>query len=325
MNFPIGGYFELELQRGCGHFHKDLIKVNSGRHALEYILLFRGLRKIYLPAFNCGVLLEPIKRIGLEYAFYNVDRNLEIVNIPEIHSKKEAILYTNYFGYKDKYIKKLELLCSNIILDYSQSFFSTPSKVYDCFYSPRKFFGVPDGGYVSMARDNFYHNAIELQKSISHKRIDHLIKRIDQTPEEGYSDFQLANTSLSNEKLLGMSKLTDRLLCSIDYKAVRLSRRINYEMLHSQLEGINGCKLHENYTGDPFTYVFEVENGEDVRKDLISNKVYSAKYWPDILGEEYLNQYEKEFIQNLIHLPIDHRYGKDDMFYLVKLMQSILV
>ena len=43
---PIGGYFELELRKG-EEYHKEAIRLNSGRNAFEYVLL----EKILLTRF----------------------------------------------------------------------------------------------------------------------------------------------------------------------------------------------------------------------------------------------------------------------------------
>ena len=37
----LGGYFELELPKKT-EFHKDAVRLNSGRNALEYILLAKS-------------------------------------------------------------------------------------------------------------------------------------------------------------------------------------------------------------------------------------------------------------------------------------------
>ena len=43
----IGGYFQLETNDFGSIFHDKAIAVNSGRNALEYILLSNNYRKIY--------------------------------------------------------------------------------------------------------------------------------------------------------------------------------------------------------------------------------------------------------------------------------------
>ena len=69
----IGGYFGLELR--SKEFHKDAIRLNTGRNALEYILLANSYKK-YLPCFTCNVLLEPIKKLNIQVVFYSINKSL---------------------------------------------------------------------------------------------------------------------------------------------------------------------------------------------------------------------------------------------------------
>ena len=73
---PIGGYFELELPN-FSEYHRNAIRLNTGRNALEYILRVREYKRIFIPYFTCDVLLQPIRKLGLQFEFYRIDDNLE--------------------------------------------------------------------------------------------------------------------------------------------------------------------------------------------------------------------------------------------------------
>ena len=143
----IGGYFGLELQVGES-YHKNLTALNTGRNAFEYILRARGYQHVFIPYYTCDVLLEPLRSLNIAYDFYSIDEKLEPVSLTGINNNS-AYLYTNYFGLKTGYIKQLAALIPNLIVDASQAFFDKPLIGIDTFYSPRKFFGLPDGGYAS--------------------------------------------------------------------------------------------------------------------------------------------------------------------------------
>ncbi|MES2779041.1 MAG: hypothetical protein V4651_03990, partial [Bacteroidota bacterium] len=72
----IGGYFELELSVKDS-FHKDAIALNTGRNALEYLLLANSYSKIYLPYYSCEALLEPMVKLNIAYEFYPINNDLE--------------------------------------------------------------------------------------------------------------------------------------------------------------------------------------------------------------------------------------------------------
>ena len=89
----------------------------------EYILKANNYIKIYIPFYTCDVILEPIKRLGLCYEFYSIDSNLEpIFDLNNVRDQ-EVLLYTNYFGLKETFIKNICGRYENLIIDNAQSFF----------------------------------------------------------------------------------------------------------------------------------------------------------------------------------------------------------
>lgn len=198
---PIGGYFSLELPH-YEEYHKDAIRLNTGRNCLEYILRARGYKKVYIPYYTCDVVLEPFKKLGVPYEYYHDNIHLEIRD--EIALKAgEALLYTNYYGLKQRYTEKLAKQYGNsLIVDNTQAFYAKPIKGIDTFYTCRKFFGVPDGAYLYT--DKLLD--VELEQDQSYERMLSLTKRIDLSPEAGYQDFQNISKSLVGQPIKRMSK-----------------------------------------------------------------------------------------------------------------------
>ena len=304
---PIGGYFGLEIQQK-GSYYNDLIALNSGRNAFEYILRARKCRHIYIPYYTCDVLLEPIHKLNIPYEFYSVNERLEPETLAGININS-SFLYTNYFGLKSAYIKKLTAFLPNLIIDAAQAFFDLPLPGMDTFYSPRKFFGLPDGGYVSC--DIKLPDDFEEDHSVD--RVFHLVNRIDQSAEKGYAAFKISDASLCNQPIKKMSKFTIALLKGIDYPLCLNNRNENFRFLHSRLKDKNVFQwLNEESVNGPMIYPFyTVDKG--LRKKLIENKIYVATYWPNIPGWVKEDSLEYNLNQYLLPLPIDHRYGKTEM------------
>jgi len=299
----IGGYFELDLRKGA-EYHQGAIRLNSGRNAFEYILLAKKYKKVYLPSYICEVMLEPIDKLNLAYEFYNINEQLEPVFNYNRIGEDETFLYTNYFGIKGQLLKKLSIECRNLIIDNSQAFFESPIPQIDTFYSPRKFFGVPDGAYL------FTNQLLKIQllhdKSFS--RFSHLIKRIDEGAEEGYDDFKTNDTSLNGQPIKKMSKLTQALLCNIDYsKAIKIRKR-NFQFLHEHLQYSNELILNEVYDYKPMVYPYLTAKGNILKQKLIQNKIFIATYWSNSENWGNKNLYEEYLFQNLLPIPIDQRY-----------------
>lgn len=314
MSLPeaIGGYFELELPRGEA-YHKDLLALNSGRNALEYILRARGYQHISIPYYTCDVLLEPIRKLNIKYDFYSLNEYLEPETLPATNAAS-AFLYTNYFGLKAAYIQKLSSIIPNLIVDACQAFFYKPLKGIDTFYSPRKFFGVPDGGYVSC--DIKLQNDFPVDISID--RFSHLLIRIDKCAEAGYEDFKYDDASLCNQPIKKISKLTRALLNSIDYQTSLNKRNENFLYLHSFLKDKNSLQwLEEDSIDGPMIYPFYSTNPE-LRKTLIDHQIYVAKYWPNVFDRVAKESNEYKYYENLMPLPIDQRYDEKELNFIIK-------
>ena len=138
----IGGYFELELSESI-EYHSELLKFNSGRNALKYILKARQPKKVFIPNYICNSVIEPLEELKINYEFYNVNKYFEIAQNITLKDS-EIIFYVNYFALKLDYIKGLaNKYNNNLIVDNTQAFFQKPFKDIDTIYSPRKFFPLP--------------------------------------------------------------------------------------------------------------------------------------------------------------------------------------
>lgn len=315
----IGGYFGLELNKGS-EYYPSAIKLNSGRHCLEYILLLRQYSKVWIPFFTCDVILQPIEKLGLVYEFYHINECLEPLFDFDDLSESDGFIYTNYFGMKDRYIQNLPKR-SNIIIDNSQAFYSKPISNYDTFYSPRKFFGVPDGGYLFTYDDSSMDQ--DYQQSISYRRFSHLLKRLDLGAEKGYRDFKENDNQLSNECIMKMSSLTQRILSSINYEYIIEKRINNFNHYHQELASYNllPYDLFEINSGVPLVYPLLIEDVK-VRERLISKKIFVAQYWPNVIDWTDFKSIEHCFASNILALPVDQRIGHSDVDCILDLLSS---
>ncbi len=315
---PIGGYFEFELPAGNLTAIPSGVLVNSGRHALEYIIQALGnrIKTIWLPYYTCEVVLEPIRRLGIDYNFYSISEKFEIDDAIEL-SEGEYIIANNYFGIKDSYISGLvQKYKDRLIIDNAQAFYSKSQPESNQIYSPRKFFGVPDGGIVSSE----YSIDKELPEGFSYGRCSHLLKRLDKDAGFGYTDFKANDRQIKNEVLTRMSKLTKRLLSTIDFDYVRNKRRANYKFLHNTFASTNRLELPDaNSFACPMVYPYLTDD-PTLRNRLIENGIFVATYWPNVLEWCEKSSVEYHLAQMLIPLPIDQRYNEEDMQRIINLI-----
>lgn len=306
----IGGYFELETNDFVSVYHDNAIAVNSGRNALEYILLANKYTKIYLPYYTCDVSLQPIKKLNIDFEFYYLDKDF----FPKLDSIDEsaALLFVNYFGLMENKISILKEKYKNLIIDNAQAFYSMPIDSVPTFYSPRKFFGLADGGFA------YSNKELELDMKIdkSGDRISHLMVRVEDGAEEGYKLFQENDNKLNDMPLRRMSKLTNKLLRNIDFDSVREIRNENFITLHKALKSENEFTqiIEKSDINGPMVYPFLKKGNDKLRQQLISKKVFVARYWPNVIDWTNTEDgFEKHLYDNLIPLPIDQRWNKEDM------------
>lgn len=315
----IGGYFELELRRG-EHYHRDAIYLNSARSCFEYILLARKYKKVYIPYYTCEVMLQPLKRHHIAYEFYSINENLEPVD-QKVLSIDEAFLYTNYFGLKQCVVTNLlAIYGKQLIVDNAQAFYAPHICGIDTFYSPRKFFGVADGGllYTDCVLEQ------SLFQDLSYTRMQHLLERIDEGAESGYISFRENDDALDDQAISKMSKLTDKILCGIDYDDVRKRRRDNFIYLHQSLQQNNYLRLELQLDDIPMFYPFYTED-PGLRARLITEKIYVATYWCNVLDWCKPRDWEYALVNHVIPLPIDQRYGVEDMKFIIAVIKNNVI
>jgi hypothetical protein len=315
----IGGYFEIELPKKS-HYYPDLLQLNSGRSCLDYILRVKKYSKIYLPFYICGVVLEPIIRMGVNYEYYSIDENFKIKSSIDLLDD-EVLLYVNYFGLMDDYIKELSNSYNNLIIDNAQAFYSRPiTDDIITYYSPRKFFGVPDGGYLSI---NEKLNEKNIEQDISFKNAIFLFNRADMNAQSGYADFKKNEERIDRTELKLMSNLSQKILKSIDYNSIKKTRERNFKVIHKSLKKQNKIKIEKQKINGPMIYPFLIDK-RGLREFLISKNVFVAKYWDNVNDTCSFGSFEWKLANNLVAIPIDQRYDTPNIKYVISLVEEYL-
>jgi len=313
----IGGYFGLE-QLVSQEYYPELTALNSGRNALLYLLKARAVKKIHLPIYLCDSVRKMCIQNGFSYQLYHTDEHFQ----PQLEFKPccgEYLYIVNYFGQiPDEEILKWQQKYENIIVDNTQAFFQKPIAGIDTIYSCRKYFGVPDGAYLSTAAKLAETLAIDF----SNERMSHILGRFEKTAAEFYPHFMASDQSFTTEPLKFMSKLTHNLLGAIDYDRVCLKRNQNFIYLADALAGVNRIAL--TVPQGPFAYPLYVENGIEIRKLLAKKCLYIPTLWPNVLIESSRESTEYKFAANILPLPCDQRYGRDEMKFICQEIFQIL-
>jgi hypothetical protein len=316
----IGGFFELELppQRA---FYREMLALNSGRNCLVHLLRVKRIRSIHLPYFNCEVVHEAVRYFCPEVTinFYHVSTDFQ--PILDRGGNVECLFYVNYYALNDAVVPSSP---QYLVIDNAQALYSPPLAGGYSIYSPRKFVGVPDGGYLS-GDDS---DDPSLPSDISWPQSKHLLHRIDTTASSAYPDFQEACRSMRMRPLRRMSRLTTRILGSVDHGRVAETRRKNFSLLHGYLGPRNDLsslieKASARPSFVPLCYPLLTRDASHMRTALVRHKIYAPVYWPELRGSSALSPDEQTLVDDVLCLPIDQRYGEPEMLKVAGLVREL--
>jgi hypothetical protein len=188
-------------------------------------------------------------------------------------------------------------------------------------YSPRKFFGIPDGGYLITQCDV---PMPEEQDTGSVARFEPLIVRLDQGPEAGYEGIRAARATLRGQPPRRMSALTQRLLEHIDYRSASERRMRNYAHYHRVLGGHNALPVPADPAFAPLCYPFW-NHRADLHAELAAQRIFVAKYWPNIRGASGTqDDLEYRLSTQCLALPCDQRYGEAQIERVITALQEAM-
>ena len=335
----IGGEFSIavtDIQNAHnGHFDApDMYAYSSGRAALFQILKFlkqeKEISHVLLPDYLCSSVLVPIKVLGLEFSFYLINEQLELIesDYSERYKKGTVVLLINYFGLKDlssqiKYIRGIDenaIIVEDDVQAYYE--FKKPLDGVDFkFTSLRKTFAVPDGGLVKtechlpkvITPNTFgqYKAAAALLKSM----------REDNFNDEIYLElFEKGESLIDVEQECGMSKVAEKLYSFVNDDHVKVRRLNNAEYLISELKKIDIIPLLpliDNHV--PLFIPIILKNRDTVRRAMFNQEVFCPVHWP--LDGMILNKGEQMSKMEL-SLIGDQRYGRKEMDTIIRILKE---
>lgn len=309
----FGGYLPLELREGQELFDRyeeaKVARFNSGRAAITAAVKTVLPKKLYIPHYNCSVVREALTAAGFDFEYYFLDDNLE----PAVESigADDWLLYVHYFGtFSEEKIKKIADRFKNVIFDNTQAFYARPILDGNCMnvYSPRKFVGLVDGGYLVWGGSRTVSE--DYPQDVSWDRGSFLLKSVELGTNAAYRD-SLDSKACLADGIKKMSVLTWKMLKALDYDDLAERRDRNYRVLVERFKDINELKLPmEGFA--PFVYPLVIED-PDLRTKIVEKRIYASQWWKYLLDEVPEGSAEAWLSKWLLPLPVDHRYTEQDM------------
>lgn len=315
----IGGYLELERFPGRA-YHEGVVALNSGRGCLAYLAELRGIRAMWVPDYMCGCVPAYLSKIGVEVLTYRVGKGM----LPDYGSLEvsdgEWMLLADYYGQlrEGDVARALEASGGRLVVDETQGFFREPWEGADTFYTCRKWFGVADGAYL--ATSDGARLGGELPRDESHARMGFVLGRFERPASEFFAEASSNNDVFAEEPAKLMSPITENLLRAVDYGAARARSNANWDVLDEALSDINALELRK--PGGAFMYPLMVDGAQGIRKKLIQAKIYIPCLWPDV-GDD-AGRLAKSLSFDVLPLPVDQRYGKDEMVRILEVLRECL-
>ena len=300
-----GGYLPLELNNSGELFDRyenaRVARFNSGRSAVAAAVLSVCPERLFIPYYNCSVVREALEREGVAYRQYYLDD----------FGENDWLVYVNYFGTApEKKNAGIAAKYRNVIFDNTQAFYARPILDGNCMnaYSPRKFIGLVDGGYLVWSGSREVSEAYPLD--VSWERAGFLFKSAELGTNAAYRDNLESKVCLA-DGIKRMSVLTRKMLRSVDYDSLARVRDRNYRVLVDRLRRVNQLDLPmEGYA--PFVYPLLVED-PTLRKKVVDRKIYVPQWWKYLLDEVPADSVEARLSKWLLPVPVDHRYSVRDM------------
>lgn len=311
-----GGYLPFETCEKDDWFSRysgeDVLRTNSAKAAIYFAVKQSGAKKVLAPHYMCASVKNMLAQTGVETEYYFLDDAL----LPKLAGADPdtAVLLADYFGVLGARVRAAAERFPLVILDHSHAFFEEPVLRNGAYhiYSCRKFFGVPDGGYL-VGRGVYR----DLEPDLVSDRFSYLVTSFEQGTNAAYAEKQECDRSfLGNYK--GMSRLSRGMLSSVDYELVRRRREENFEHLHGLLRPYNELSGLLPQTAPAYLYPFLVENGSKLKRRLVEEHIYVPALWRELVCPQYEGTLEYRLSEDTVFLPVDQRYTKRDMEYLAE-------
>ena len=310
----IGGYLGLE-DYGGSPYHKGAVALDCARSCLEYLIELRGIRSMALPDLMCSAVPSACDYAGCAHRTYRVGEDL----LPDYGfdlAEGEWLYLADYYGTltAEAVADALDFAGGRVVVDEVQGFFRKPWEDADTIYTCRKFFGVPDGAYLA-TRDGAV-LARDLPICRSSARMMHVLGRPEDGASAHYAEYSLVEEGLGENGPEAMSEVTRRLLSGVDYRRVKAAREYNFAVLAEVLGQLN--LLDPGRPVGPYMYPFLVKDAGAARARLAARGMYVPTLWPNVLDEYSEGSIARRYAVNLLPLPVDQRYGEEDMRVLAK-------
>lgn len=310
-------------------------------------------KKCLMPAYMCDTVFIPFVRNGWELFFYHIGKDMKVdrTELEELIRREnpDLLFIHDYYGV-DTWAEFRTLFDEwkkngmRIMEDVTQAYYLNVGNTADYVIgSLRKWYAIADGGFATtnhvlfdeiVIKDDTF--ALERFKVLS-KKWDYLQKiqqkeseltkeqteELKQQKEEFLSGNRELEERLDNyENVTAISDISKGVLVLKDEEDAKACRRSNYRIL---AEGLKDKKCVLPVIKDPkeeavpLYFPVYMEDRDKLQEYLRNQDIYVPVLWPVAKENEPVLSKEEQYIfSHIAAIPMDQRYGKEDMERIVE-------
>lgn len=302
--------------------------------------------RFLLPSYLCPAVLQPLQNLGVAYDFYPVTDRLSTdwddVRRSTHSQHYTGLLFIPYFG-ATGYGAPLDDLFpdrenSFVIEDLAQAMLSPRAGHRGDYviYSPRKFFGLPDGGALIAKNnapapspptpgDGFFGLRLLAFRLRELFRCENLRDR-----KTHLSAFKAANQYLDAcTTAPAMSDCSVQLLERDDLQAARRRRCENFAFLREHWprhKRVIPLELPWHPSDVPLGFPVWAAKRDAFKSALIQRGIFPPVHWnlPEAVRTDTRFRASRELSEHILTIPCDQRYGTKEMNVVIRAVREIV-
>lgn len=320
----------------------DIAKERAGNKREDNdVEIGKYIYNVVVPSYVCDTVIDPAINHNIPITPYDINLDLELTGdqlastIEVNHA--DVVIFHQYYGFETAstilpVIKEYRNKGVKFVEDRTQNMFSTIKHLPVDYVvgSFRKWGAIADGGFCAKQTGNFcIDKPIEQdEEAVKNKDRAFRLKYAYMESDKGSKDeflkvYRVAEDTLDSEQhLYRMSDYSMyTFLNHFDVETVKENRIANYKTIYESIsENKNICILTQKPDANhvPLYFTFVSDDRDAIQLMLRDQDIYAPIIWPRPTRMMQLSDTVEHIYKSVLSLPIDQRYGKDDMDRMAK-------
>lgn len=328
---------------------EDYVWLSTGRSSISFAIKTieernpQLKRTAVLPPFTCHTVIEPFLNNGYEVVHYPVNEKLEttdeLILQCALDHDASVVLFHRYYGFHT--VNNADKLCDELrkrnkfsIEDCTQCLYdgNAKSSADFCVGSIRKWQGTPDGGFTVCREGNLNDKPEQTDVTLeqakvkaSYAKYRFLFEHEGEKPAFLQLYREAEDILEAQNVFQRISHTSEQMQSSLDVNYLCERRRKNFMILLEGLKGVDMVHPLFDSIGEdvvPLYFPMLVKDRVSLQAHLVKHSIYAPVVWPkpDCIGK--ICKEADDLYQHLLCIPIDQRYGEDDMNRVVETIKN---